>query len=243
MREGETLYETYGPFLEQIRARIFRVAVIFALTFVLGLFSAHVFFPFLVTFFSVPGVTIVATSPFQLLQLTMSAGFLTAIIFTIPYAFLQTYSFLRDGLLPKERRLIFLLIPSSIFLFAGGFAYGSAVMYFAIGLIAQVNVGFGITNLWDISQFISQLLITSALLGVIFEFPLILTVLIQLGLCTTRFLRQNRRLAYAGILVFVALLPPTDGLSFMVMSLPLVALYEVTIFVNSFGRRKELLEI
>jgi Sec-independent protein secretion pathway component TatC len=56
------------------------------------------------------------------------------------------------------------------------------------------------------------------------------------------FLKKHRRIAIAAILIFVALLPPTDGLSFIVMSVPLVGIYELTIFFNSFHKRKELLK-
>jgi sec-independent protein translocase protein TatC len=115
-------------------------------------------------------------------------------------------------------------------------------MYYAVQLIAQVNIGLGITNLWNVSQFISQLLLTSALLGFLFEFPIVLTLLLRLGMFNVAYLRRNRRFAIAIIVIFVALLPPTDGLSFIVMSLPLVCMYELTIILNSFHKRKELLE-
>ncbi len=234
--------ETYGPYLEEIRKRLYRLAIVFTGAFILGLFSTNIFLPFFVHFLSIENVTIVATSPFQLLELAMSAGFFSAIVITIPFAFQQAYAFLRDGLLPRERRMIFLLIPLSLFLFFLGFSYGFAVMYYAIGFIANVNAGFGITNLWSVTQFLSQILITSALLGCIFEFPVVLSALIRLRVCSVGFLRRNRRIAYAGIFIFVALLPPTDGLSFLVMSLPLILMYELTILANSFRGRKELLE-
>ncbi len=241
MEDIEPLTERYGSYLEEVRRRLYRVAIVFAGSFVLGLFSMSALLPFFVTLFTIPGVTVVATSPFQLLELAMSAGFFSAIVITIPFALQQAYAFLRDALLPAERRAMRWLVPLSLLLFAAGFSYGFAVMYFAIAMIAQVNIGFGIANLWNVSQFISQVLITSALLGAIFQFPLVLSALVRLGLVPAASLRRNRRVALAGIFIFVALLPPTDGLSFIVMSLPLVALYEVTIIANSLRRRKELL--
>lgn len=241
MGELETFTETYSEYLEDIRKRFYRVAIVFVGAFLIGVFSTHLVLPFFVEFVSIPGVTIIATSPFQLLELTMNVGFFTALALTIPFAFIELFGFLGSGLLPGERRLILLLIPLSVLLFCIGFSYGFSVMYFAIELIARTNMGFGITNLWDISQFISQILITSALLGVIFEFPIILSALIRFGVLSVGFLRRNRRTAIATILVFVALLPPTDGLSFIVMAIPLVAIYELTILGNSFPRREKLL--
>ncbi len=243
MDDSAPITERYGEYLEELRRRLYRLALIFVASFFIGVGSTSILLPFFVTLFSVPGVTIIATSPFQLLELTMNTGFFSAIALTLPFALREVYAFLHDALLPRERRLIFWYIPLALLLFAAGFTYGFAIMYYAIVVIANVNIGFGITNLWNITQFISQILITAALLGVIFELPLILSGLIQLGVLSVDYLRRHRRIAYAGIFIFVALLPPTDGLSFLVMSLPLVALYEVTIAVNSFRRRKELLTI
>ena len=243
MEELDEYLVQYGEYLDELRKRIFRCAIVFIVSFFVGLFSTNAVLKFCLGILSLKNVTIVATSPFQLLELAMSVGFFTATIITIPFLFHQAYGFLRNGLLPHERRILFTLVPLSLVLFCIGFTYGVAIMYYAIAVIAQVNVGFGIANLWDVTQFISQILITSALLGLIFEFPLVLTALIRLGLFPVAFLRRNRRIAIAAILIFVALLPPTDGLSFIVMSVPLVGLYELTIFFNSFHKRKELLEI
>ncbi len=241
MEELAPITERYGAYLEEARRRVYRLVIIFVAAFFLGVASTSILLPFFVALFSVPGVTIIATSPFQLLELTMNTGFFSAIALTLPFALREAYAFLHDALLPRERRLIFWFIPLALLLFAAGFAYGFAVMYYAIAVIASVNIGFGITNLWNITQFISQILITSALLGIIFELPLVLSGLIRLGVMSADHLRQHRRPAYAAIFIFVALLPPTDGLSFLVMSLPLVALYELTILANPLRRRKELL--
>ena len=125
-------------------------------------------------------------------------------------------------------------------LFAIGFSYGFMVMYFALGIIATMNVDLGIINLWDISQFFSLIMLTSALLGILFEFPLVLTFLIRLGAVTTEFLVDKRRHAYVVILILVILLPPTDGLSDIIIAAPLVLIYELTVLINSFCPKRNL---
>lgn len=232
----------YGGYIEEIRRRLVRVVIVFAVTFFVGLFSTNLFIRFFLTFLDIDNVTIVATTPFQLLELAMSVGFFTATLIAVPFGIQQAYTFLSGGLLPRERRVFFVLIPASVLLFITGFIYGFAVMYFAIQVIAQVNVSFGVANLWNVTQFISQILLTSALLGFIFQFPILLALLIRLGLLQVQTLRSYRRFAIAGILIFVALLPPTDGLSFVIMSLPLVGIYELTILFNSARKRTDHLE-
>jgi len=61
-----------------------------------------------------------------------------------------------------------------------------------------------------------------------------MTYLIKMGVFDIDFLKKKRRIAIFVIFLFTTLLPPTDGLSLLAMALPLVVLYEATIFVNSF---------
>lgn len=227
---------TYGAYLEDIRRRVYRLAVSFAVSFTAGLFLATPAVRWLIGFFSLEHATIVMTSPFQLLDVAVTAGFMTASLVTVPLLLSETYRFLRSGLLAHERRLFTALVPLIIFLFVIGFAYGFAVMYYALDIIASVNATLGIVNLWDVTHFVSLILGTATLLGLLFEFPLVLTVFIRRGVLTTAFLVANRRMAYAVILVLVIFLPPTDGLSAIIMAAPLVLIYELTILINSRSR-------
>jgi sec-independent protein translocase protein TatC len=123
-------------------------------------------------------------------------------------------------------------------LFVLGFSYGFAIMYYALVILAQINVNIGIQNIWDIGMFLSQIVLTSTLLGVLFQFPIVFTFIIRSGLVEVKFLREKRRIAVLIIFIFTSLLPPTDGLSLIAMALPLVLLYEVTILINSrFGKQ------
>ncbi len=110
-------------------------------------------------------------------------------------------------------------------------------MYFALIILAEINIKVGIQNIWDIGMFLSQIVLTASLLGVLFEFPIIMTYAIRLNIVNVDILRNKRRLAVFCIFIFVTLLPPTDGISLLAMALPLIFLYEVTIFVNSQKRR------
>jgi sec-independent protein translocase protein TatC len=121
-----------------------------------------------------------------------------------------------------------------------GTGYGFITLYYGLQLIADLNVSFGLQNLWDIGFFIAQITITSLLLGVFFEFPMILFVLSKLGMVSKQHLKKGRRLAYAVIIIVVALLPPTDGISLVVMSLPLLLLYELSVLLSNHTKRMAL---
>ena len=231
----------YPFYFKDILRRIKFLAVCFLITFVAGFFFTNKIIGLFIEITNVPDVTVVSTSPFQLLNLAMSVGMSTAFLFCLPIAIFLLYGFLKDALNKKEKRYFFISLPISLLLFLIGFAYGFAILYLCLGIISSLNLELGIKNFWDINQFLSQIISTSALLGFVFEYPIVLTILIRMEIINVKFLRHYRRHAMAIIFILVSMLPPTDGLSLIIMSLPLVAIYEINIIMNSLLSRKILL--
>lgn len=226
----------YGQYIEEIRRKIFFLSAAFLIFFIAGFFFTNRILSLVISVFKMDDITIVTTSPFQFIGLAVDTGIAIALLFCLPLAIYHFYDFIKEGLLRRERRLFLTMIPVGTLLFIIGFVYGFVTLYFALKIIAQVNVSLGVANLWDIGKFLSEIVVTSALLGVLFEFPIVITFLIRTNILSRRFLIEKRRHAYAAIVILVSLLPPTDGVSLIVMSVPLVLIYEVTIMVNVFHR-------
>ncbi len=224
--------DRYSVYFEDLRRRLLFLTKMFVVFFALGFFATSPAIKFILSRVHLNGVTIVTTSPFQLVELAMSVGFFLACVLTVPMLVYNLYLFIKPGLLPKEKSFFIFSIPAGLVLFLIGFLYGCGMLYFATKLIAQVNLGLGVSNYWDISTFISQMVVTSSLLGLLFIFPLIITFLIRLGFMSVKFLSSKRRHAIAIIVVIVSLLPPTDGLSLILMSVPLVLIFELTVLFN-----------
>jgi sec-independent protein translocase protein TatC len=239
MNEFKKYITEYANYLEDLRKRLYRLVIYFISAFAVGFFLTTPFLRFFIDFLKIKEVVITTTSPFQIVDLAMSIGVFFAIIATLPVLTFQIYSFLKSALSKKEKRLFFLLLPIGLLLFIVGFSYGFATLYYALKIIAKVNLTLGVVNLWDISKFISQMVLTSALLGLIFQFPIIITFFVKLNIFSVDFLRSKRRHAWVAIFAFVSLLPPTDGLSLIIMSVPLLAIYELTIIVNSYKKRND----
>ncbi len=223
----------FMPYLEDIRKRLYRVVILFSVLFITGFFGAARILKFVIGEFHIDGVTIAVSSPFQFANLAMDIGFFVALVVCIPYGIYTVYSFISPALISKEKNVLLRSVPYSVGLFLFGFLYGFAVLYYALELLAQVNISIGIQNIWDITEFISQMFLTATLLGVLFEFPIIITILLRFNIIEVQFLKDKRKLAHFLTFCFVSLLPPTDGLSLVIMSLPLVILYEVTILLNN----------
>lgn len=232
MNNFQKTLSKYATYFEELRKKLVFLVKIFAIVFVLGFFNVGPIIKLILKYLKVDGVTIATTSPFQLVDLAMSIGFFLSCVITVPIFIYFLYSFLKPALLPKERKFFMLSLPLGLILFIIGFLYSSTMLYYAIRLIAFVNVNLGVVNYWDISSYIYQIVLTSTLLGLLFIFPLVITFLIKLGIITSRFLKSKRRHAIVIIFLIVSLLPPTDGLSLILMSVPLILIYELTILFN-----------
>lgn len=221
------------PFLEDLRRRLYIGVILFVVVFIGGFLSAGIILKKVLSLLHFDQVVIATTSPFQFIELAMDVGFFLAIMVSAPYIIYSFYAFIVPALTRSEKIKLLKSIPLSIILFIIGFSYGFFILYYSLGLLALINVGLGIANIWNISQFLSQVFTTAALLGVVFEFPLLLTLLIKLGIITPQALKSKRRIAYFAIFFLTALLPPTDAISLITMTLPLVLLYEMTILLNN----------
>ena len=223
----------FAEYLEDIRKKIYGILVIFCLCFLVGFFFSGNLLSYLIKFFNLSNASIVSTSPFQFLDLAMSVGLFLAFICCLPLIVFQLYNFTKEGLNKRERRWFLLILPLSLLLFLVGFSYGFGILYYALDTIAGLNVSLGIQNLWDIGKFIYEISLTSVLLGLLFEFPIVLTFFVSVGILDVKFLKTNRRVAMVVMFVITALLPPTDGVSLVVMVIPMIVIYEVTIIINS----------
>jgi sec-independent protein translocase protein TatC len=119
--------------------------------------------------------------------------------------------------------------------------YSSTMLYYAVKFIADMNASFGVANYWDIGRYISQVIMASVFFGIVFEFPIVLTFLIRMGILKLDYLKRNRKYAIIAIFLFVGLLPPPEVITTFIQAFPLILLYEITIFFNTIIYRKKVI--
>jgi sec-independent protein translocase protein TatC len=222
----------HSSYFEEFRRKLYFLAALFAAVFLAGFFMAGKVIKIFIKFFQVEDAQIIITSPFQFFGLSVDTALFLSIVIIFPILLFQAFYFLKPALSASERKMAVKFVFISIALFLMGFTFGIALMHFVVEMLASYNSKLGITNLWDINFFVSQVLLTAALLGVMFQFPIVLTILIRLGIVDVENLRKKRRLAFASSFVFSSLLPPTDAVSLIIIALPLILIYELTIFAN-----------
>ncbi len=237
--ELDLLINKYSPFLIEIRKRILFTLSVFAFAMFIGFVFYEKIIKFLIDILSLKGINIVFTSPFQFINLAIACGVATGLVFVFPLLIYQFYSFIRPALRVKEFRMVIGFLPFSIILFLIGFLFGFLIMRWQIQIFLARSVALEIGNILDISRLLSTVLLTSTLMGIGFQFPIILFLLMRIGIIKHDQLSKQRKWVYLGSFIFAILLPPDSILADVLLTLPLVILFELTLILNRiFERRK-----
>lgn len=236
--ELTAIINQYSPFFKEIRRRLFVTLSVFTVATIAGFAFYEPIIKFLIDALSLKGINIVFTSPFQFINLAISCGVATGLVVVLPVFIAQTLSFLKPALRQKEYRIVVGWLPFSITLFLIGFTFGALIMKWQIEIFLSRSAALGIGNILDISRLLSTVLLTSALMGVGFQFPLILLALLRLGIINHQQLSRVRPWVYLGSFIFTIFLPPDSILADILLSLPLILLFELTLIVDHISRKR-----
>lgn len=180
-------------------------------------------------------------------QFTMSitSSVIIGICFAFPYAFWELWRFITPGLKSAERKAArgATFFVSMLFLMGLFFGY-YIVSPLVINFLANYQLDESIKNQYDITSYIGTLITLSMGCALMFQMPIVAFVLSKVGVLTPSFMRSYRKHAFIVILIVSGLITPSpDILSQLMVSIPLVILYEVSIWVSGSidrARQKEL---
>jgi len=222
----------YLPYLQEIQRKLITILIVIVASAVLGFIFYQQILTFIMSLFNLKGITIIMSSPYQYIDLAINTALATGVVIAFPLLIYYLLSFLKPALATKEYRLVSRLVPVAVVLFVIGFGFGAWVMQFVINMYSQTANVFNVTNMWDISRFFSQTIIMGLCLALMFELPVVLTILIRLKVVKRETIAKHRRVAYAIIVVVAALLPPNDVISLSILTLAPVFLFELALLLN-----------
>lgn len=186
--------------------------------------------------------------PFTIQSRTMSGQFSTHLwssvifgfIIAFPYVMLELWRFISPALYEKERKYAKSFIFVSSFLFFIGVAFGYFVIApLSINFLGTYKISEEVLNEFDLSSYM-ELVATSVLsCGIVFELPIIIYFLTKIGLVNPTILRSFRKYALILILIIAAIITPPDIASQVIVSIPILILYEISIFISAFVVRKQ----
>ncbi len=176
--------------------------------------------------------------PFELLNTKMAGQFtmhlwvslVVGFIVAFPYVFFEIWRFVSPGLHENERKssrgVIF--ITSLLFLIGVGFGY-FVISPFSVQFLATYTVSDNVVNRIDLSSFISTVTSVTLASGIVFELPIIVYFLAKFGILSSDSMKQYRRHAIVVILVLSSIITPPDVTSQIMVTLPVLLLYEISI--------------
>jgi sec-independent protein translocase protein TatC len=199
-----------------------------------GFFTNRVF-AWMAARFDSPDLAI-NTQPFSIINYDMAGQFSThlniamigGIIFAIPYIFWEFWRFIRPALYEKERKHATGAVFYSTLLFMSGVLFGYyLVVPLSTHFFGSYRVSAEVVNQINLNSYISS--VTTIILGsgVVFELPIVIYFLAKVGLVSSGFLKNYRRHAYIILLLLAAIITPPDVFSMLVVSGPLILLYEL----------------
>jgi sec-independent protein translocase protein TatC len=171
-------------------------------------------------------------SPTEPFFVTFKMAFFIGVIMALPIIFYHFWAFVAPALLKKENRIFFPAILSSVILFSIG-------VVMAFGIVLPLGLKFllsfqtsSLRPMITIGEYLSFATRISLAFGVVFELPLVVSILSYLGILTPAFMRQKRRHAYVVIAILSAILTPADVASMIMMAIPLILLFEFSIYLS-----------
>lgn len=163
------------------------------------------------------------------LQVALWAG----LVLAAPYIVLELYRFVAPALYEREKRYSIRLTMAAVVLFLCGVLINYFIIFpFAYRFLASYQVQEEVMNHITLSSYISNFLILSLMMGVMFELPIVSWFLAKMGLVNASRLKQYRKHAIVVILIVAAVITPTgDAFTLLIVSLPVYLLYELSILI------------
>jgi sec-independent protein translocase protein TatC len=162
------------------------------------------------------------------------------LVLALPFILYFIAQFVAPALTEKEMKIVLPLCCSSLVLFLLGASFSFfLLMPSTIRVSVQLSDMFGFENRWTAGSYYNTLMWLVAGTGGVFEFPLVIVLLVWLGIMTTAFLRKYRRHAIVVIFIIAAVVTPTpDPFNQTLFAAPLYALFELSILIASRVEKK-----
>ena len=228
--------------LTELRKRLIHSIIFLAVLFVICYFFSDHIYGFLVN----PYAEAVKDDPlnrrliFTALQETfltyIKVSFFAAFFMTSPFILIQIWKFIAPGLYDNEKSAImpYLIITPILFLLGGMLVYylimPLAIKFFLSFESAGLSTNLPIQLEAKVNEYLSLVMKLIFAFGLSFQLPVVLSLLARIGLVDSKFLKERRKYVVVIIFAFAAILTPPDPITQVGLAIPLLILYELSIF-------------
>jgi sec-independent protein translocase protein TatC len=178
--------------------------------------------------------------PADFLVTSLKLAGIVGLVLSSPFILYFLWSFIAPGLTAGERRAVLPIFISGLFFFLLGvwFCY-RVVLKISLYFLWKYTIDRGIMPDWTFDNYISFVSMMMLAFGLTFEMPVVFAFLAKFGLITYQMLANKRRYAYFILVVLAAIITPPDVASLIILSIPMIGLYELSILVVWLIRRQK----
>jgi sec-independent protein translocase protein TatC len=186
------------------------------------------------------GSSLIFTSVAEAFFTYMKVAFIAGLILASPFVLYQVWAFVAPGLYRHEKKYVVPFVLAGTIFFALGIFFG---YYIAIPIGFKFLLNFStdiVRPMPSMKEYLSFSIKFLLAFGLVFEFPVVLVLLARIGVVNARTLAKQRKYAILLIFIFAAILTPPDIVSQVILALPLIGLYELSIILSRVFGKKSL---
>ena len=162
----------------------------------------------------------------------LKVSFICGLVIAFPYIIYEIWKFIAPALYDNETRSVRKAFLGSALLFYAGVATGFCLIFpVTLSFFQGYTISDAIANTITLNSYISMFSSMVILFGIVFEFPVLIAILSNMGIVTREMLTKYRKHAFVGVLIVAAVITPADPFSMLIAAAPLYLLYELSVIV------------
>lgn len=239
MSEGKKL--TVLGHLAELRKRLISVVIALAITTAIAFAFWERLFDILIQ--PAQGINLIYVEMTEMLGTMMRVCLAGGLVLAMPYIIYQVVMFIAPALTPREKKYLYISFPWVALMFAGGVVFGYYVLIppaIKFLLTLGTNIATPQIRIGNYISLITRLLVA---IGLVFELPVLTTLLARIGIVKASWLARKRRTAVILAFILAAIITPTfDPINQSLVALPLIVLYEMSIWLAKLFQKRETVE-
>lgn len=234
--------ENFVFHLEEFRRRVLLCLTVFSVAAVFCYFFSRDLLEFLIAPLTrYQEAELIFQKPYEAFLTHLKAAALAGFFIASPVLFFQLWLFIAPGLYEKEKKTVLPFIFVTVLLFLAGayFAYAVVIpwgLYFLLSFQTE-----SLKPLLSLGAYFSFLMGMLLAFGILFDFPIVIVGLVRLGVVSTDALKKTRKVIIVILFILAAILTPSpDPISQLLLALPLLLLFEISLLVARWGEKKRV---